>query len=94
MKGRYIGKNNPNYGNHKLTGENNPMYGRSGKLCPKSKAVLQFDLNHNFIAEYESVRQAANYGTGDKYISRCCKGLRASYNGFIWEYKQVSVEDK
>ena len=27
-KGKYIGENNPNYGNHKLAGENNPMYGK------------------------------------------------------------------
>lgn len=25
--GKYAGKNNPNYGNHKLAGKNNPMYG-------------------------------------------------------------------
>lgn len=27
MKGKYCGKKNPNYGNHKLAGKNNPRYG-------------------------------------------------------------------
>ena len=28
LKGKYVGENNPNYGNHKLAGENNPNYGK------------------------------------------------------------------
>lgn len=28
LKGKMVGKNNPNYGNHKLAGENNPRYGK------------------------------------------------------------------
>lgn len=31
----YSGKNNPNYGNHKLKGENNPMYGKEGRMKGK-----------------------------------------------------------
>lgn len=27
-KGKFVGKNNPNYGNHKLSGKNNPWYGK------------------------------------------------------------------
>jgi hypothetical protein len=46
-------------------GENNPMYGKkhsneSKKLMSSKKPkkpVLQYDLNENFICEYESVRE-------------------------------------
>ena len=36
LKGRFMGEDNPNYGNHKFAGENNPMYGvhRYGKDNP------------------------------------------------------------
>ena len=36
LKGKFVGENNPNYGNHKLAGENNPMYGvhRYGETAP------------------------------------------------------------
>ena len=35
-KGKYIGKDNPNYGNgDKMKGKNNPMYGKIGKDHPK-----------------------------------------------------------
>lgn len=33
----YSGKNNPNYGNHKLAGENHPMYGKHLKESSKLK---------------------------------------------------------
>ena len=35
--GKYCGKNNPNYRNHKLAGENNPMYELTGELNPNYK---------------------------------------------------------
>jgi len=34
--GKYKGKNNPNYGNHKLVGENNPNWGK-----PRSEEIKQ-----------------------------------------------------
>jgi group I intron endonuclease len=35
--GRFIGENNPNYGNHKLAGENNPFYGKTHAEATKKK---------------------------------------------------------
>lgn len=38
-KNKYIGRNNPNYGNHKLMGRNNPNYGK--KMSDKQKDKLR-----------------------------------------------------
>ena len=57
--GKYTGKDNPNYGNHKLAGENNPMYGKHHteetrqKISQKVKGAMQgknnyFYDNHEF----------------------------------------------
>ena len=60
----------------------------------KRRAVLQYDVNGNFIARYDSIREAikavkktpsSKNGNG---ISNCCKH-RTSYQtayGYKWEY--------
>lgn len=55
----------------------------------KSKPVLQFDLNDNFIKEYPSIRQVyRETGFAFQNISACCKGkLKQAYN-FKWRYKE------
>lgn len=53
-----------------------------------SKTVIQFSKNEDFIAEYKSIREAANINNlcaGD--IIKCCKGKQHSCGGFIWRYK-------
>lgn len=57
---------------------------------PNKKAVLQYDLQGNFIAEYESVR-AANRALGKKVIATAIyqmlgKAQKTAF-GFIWKYK-------
>lgn len=55
----------------------------------KSKTVLQFDKNGNFIKEWPSISEAAriiNISTGN--IVKCCKGKQKTYKGFIWKYKE------
>ncbi len=46
MKDRYNGKNNPNYGNHKLNGKNNPMYGLKGKDHPASQTIGELNPSY------------------------------------------------
>ena len=54
----------------------------------KAKPVLQYDLNGNFIAEYNSISTAARIlnvipsGIGD-----CCNGKQITAYGFIWKFK-------
>jgi len=51
--------------------------------------ILQFDLNNNFIKEWNSIRQAgielAN--TSGEIIRKCLKGRQKTAYGFIWKYK-------
>lgn len=54
----------------------------------QSKAVLQFDLNGNFIKEFYSQAQAArDLGIDASNISRVCNGKYESIRGFVWKHK-------
>lgn len=53
-----------------------------------SKKVLQYDLNGNFIKEWNSMHDVwRELGIRPSYICRCCKGLRNYTYGYIWKYK-------
>lgn len=53
-----------------------------------SRAVLQYDLDGNFIAEYYSQMQAGREtGISNVNIWGCCKGLHNTAGGYRWEYK-------
>lgn len=50
--------------------------------------VLVFDLNDEFIAEYESILDAATQtGIAKQNICKCCKGFRNTAGGYKWKYK-------
>ena len=54
-----------------------------------STAVLQFDKQGNFIAEYKSMGEAFNItGVPSSAICEVCKGNRRSAHGYIWLYKE------
>ena len=64
--------------------------------CP----ILQYDLEGNFIKEWESITKAINY-TGYKGIPNCIKGTTKKSGGYIWKYKnpkeyqtKIKVEDQ
>lgn len=55
----------------------------------KSKPVLQFDLQGNFIQEWCSaseIQLVLNYK--QTYISACCLGKYKTAYGYIWKFKQ------
>lgn len=61
------------------------------KHIPKGKAIIQLDLNGNFIKEWNSISLAARYfKLFHGNISACCKHKkdRKSLGGFKWEYKE------
>lgn len=72
------------------TAKYNCNYGtRTQRIAVKNnKPILQFDLNGNFIKEYESITQA-NKETHIPIssISACCVGQRKKTNGYIFKFK-------
>lgn len=66
--------------------------------CNKSKKVICFDLNHQYVQTFESVTNAAKwlfaeqkcktYNSGVRtHISDCAnKKVKTAY-GYIWEYE-------
>jgi hypothetical protein len=57
----------------------------------RSKPIIQYDIYHNFISEYRSLRQAADildldYGQLSKHL-RKSKDCTKTVKGYIFEYK-------
>lgn len=57
----------------------------------KAKKIMQFDLDNNFLNEFDAVRDAAkaigmNYRNCSE-LSKACSGKRKTAQGFIWKYK-------
>ena len=52
------------------------------------RRIVQFDLNHNKIKEYDSIKQAVkeNGFSSAGGISHCCNGEYKQAFGYIWEY--------
>lgn len=51
-----------------------------------TKPIVQCDLNGNFVAEYNSAREAVGFDF--KKISACCHGTRKSHKGYKWFFKK------
>lgn len=52
------------------------------------KKVIQFSITGEYIAEYNSIKEATNVTEIDSsMISHCCKGTQFSAGGYIWMYK-------
>lgn len=53
----------------------------------RSKPVLQYTLDGEFVREWSSATEAEKYGFISYHIYACCNGKRKSHKGFIWRYK-------
>lgn len=57
------------------------------------KGVLKFDLQGNFIKQYDSISEAVS--TEDiRHIGACCRGKRKTAGGFIWKYANNEEQEK
>lgn len=66
-----------------------PMFGRTGARHARSKPVLQYDLEGNFIKEFESGNLAAKeLNIHQSSIAICCSGKIKQTQGFIFKYKE------
>lgn len=69
-------------------GENNSMYGRIGDKHPRSKPVIQFDLEMNFIKEWSNASLAAKeLNISYSSLNNCCRNNKGTSAGYIWKYK-------
>ena len=70
----------------------NANYGTRNMKCKNAnrhnfKSVSQFDLDGNFIKEYECISDAAREVNGDtSFISRACRGLSYTAYGYKWKF--------
>ena len=63
-----------------------------GNSCGHPKAVIMFDMEGNFVKEFNSIKDAAIYCGGEKNkgnICMCCNGKLQSACKHRWEYKKV-----
>jgi group I intron endonuclease len=70
---------------HKLN-KSKAMKGKS----VTSKYVLQYDLQGNFIKEWNSTKSACLYYSGKDMngVSACCLGKQKTAFGYIWKFKK------
>lgn len=54
----------------------------------KHKAVCQIDIQTgDTICEFQSIKEAAEKtGSNASHIGGCCRGTRATHNGFTWKF--------
>lgn len=89
-------KYNMNYGNGAKTRhlkidystpERKELAIKNGKMA--CKPVLQFSRDGELLARYESIRAATKVlDKKHTHISDCCKGKRATSDGYIWAYER------
>lgn len=66
-----------------------PYERKKSSFVPITKKVLEFDLNGNFIKEWESVALAAkHYGASGTAIRYACNGTTHTSCNRIWKYKE------
>ena len=59
-----------------------------GGNIPTKKSIVQYDVNKNKIAEYDSVKEAQEVtGISGTLIIESCKYKNKMAGGFIWRYK-------
>lgn len=71
-------------------GDGNPNYGKGLFLSKngRARAILQYDMNMNFIKEWDCVTSASNeLGIKRTTISSNLNGYNKSAKGFLWRYK-------
>lgn len=75
-------------------GEKTNFYGKYGKKHPNSKPVLQYDLDGNFIKEWECASQVQReINIISSNITSCCRGRYGfkTAGGYVWKYKVIQT---
>ena len=79
--------NNPLSVERRLSTLRGMLCGRFGAKHPKSKAVLQLNMDGTLVRKWlcasDAVREC---GFDSGSITRCCKGINSHHKGYRWEY--------
>ena len=68
------------------TPSQNSQHAHDTGLIMAKKSVLQFSKGGQFVARYDSVKEAARHAGCRVGISLCATGHRKSAGGYTWEY--------
>ena len=68
-------------------GTRNERIAKANTNGKKSKKVLQFTLDGEFIREYPSIMECERNGFYSSAVCRCCNGKQKTAYGYIWKYK-------
>lgn len=75
-------------------GEKCYWHHKKGKIHPSSKSILQYDLEGNFIKEWNSINAIErDLGICRSTVSNCCLGKshHKTAGGYVWEYKVIQT---
>lgn len=62
---------------------------KSGKDSNRSRKVYQYDLDNNFIKEWNYIKEAESFynpNSNSKNIVACCNNRQKTAYGFIWKH--------
>ena len=87
------GDKNFNYGKH-FSEEHKFKLSMSNKN-PQIKPVYQYDLDDNFIKEYDSILFASKENNINKTnIGKCCRGLNNKAGNYKWKFKYLDGDHR
>jgi hypothetical protein len=92
-KGRMLTSETKNKIRMSLTGKKRPQHVidkmRKSLHNTGGKPIIQYDINGNFIAEHNTIKEAARqYGLCYRSIRRVLKGQLRKTKGYIFKYKE------
>lgn len=85
---------NNNYGtrnervHQKCREKNTYLIGALASKEVRKRGILQFDLRHNFIREYDCIEDVKKYKFDPAHLCKCAQGQRKTHGGYIWKYKE------
>ena len=70
--------------------------GEELKISSNQKKVYQYDLDNNFIKEYDSARKAAKElgFKSSSGIVNCCNGKSKTSHGYIWRHEKYDINER